>query len=258
MPGISNPIAKAALPLVAAILLRTNAGSAIPIAIFPAPCIAGGKELSFHDKHGVSIQLDGLLLVNRSQTIRGLCCAPSNHVVQIRRGRARIPKEWIPASIWLLPNEFALGMTFAGMKSQPLYSLAILPPAAIPIPVVYPKEDRVFVIPLVPGYYVRQARIDEPYANLALTPPFRNGHTVLFPNSESPTMSHSYWDEVRQRLRRRFQPRPFRSGPDLRLNHYHYPRVKAFVLRELQRIEKMTKDPISAHAPSATESDQKP
>ncbi len=152
------------LPAVAT-LLFTNAGCIIPIpiAIFPAPCKESGRELRFQDKHGKLIQRDGLLIVSRSQSIRGLRCAPSNHVVQIRRGRARIPHEWVPASIWLGPNEL-LGF---GIVGEPLVAVLIM---LLPYPTIIPDSDNVSAIPLIPGYHEGQKRFDQPYAKSHWSP----------------------------------------------------------------------------------------
>ena len=161
-----------------------------------------------------------------------------------------------------------VGSTRAGTWSGRVVVLA-----AIPVPILHPFEDRIFVIPLIPGYHQRQIvpgyapgfkRIDLPYVDSVERPHSRDP-IVLAPNTESPSMARSYWNEVHQRLRRRFEPIRIESGPDLRLNHYHYPRVKAFIQRELQRIDSIESDaPAKKRATDQrsssipTESDSKP
>lgn len=250
MPVTSNPVAKATLLLTASAMAFAIAGCNIPIAVLPVPSFASSKELILVDTQRNRIERDGLLLVSRSQSMDlflfHLPCAPSNHVVRIRGGRARIPHEWMPASVWLVSNEHVLFVGLGSIVSEPPRAMMILPLAAIPIPAIVPREESVFVIPLVPGNHnlgtgvdIRNERTIGKY--------HREGDIVLFPNSKSPTHAHSYWDKVRQRLRRRFEPTASKIGPDLRLNHYHYPRVKAFIDRELRRI-----DSIESHATPTT------
>ncbi|MCZ6815287.1 MAG: hypothetical protein O7F76_01165 [Planctomycetota bacterium] len=115
-------------------------------------------------------------------------------------------------------------------------------------PAIIPDSDNLSAVPLIPGYHEGQKRFDQPYAKSHWSPKYAPWPLELVPNSESPVTAQAYWDEVRQRLRRRFEPTQFDYGPDLRLNHYHYPRVKAFIERELRRM-----DSIESAAPAKRE-----
>lgn len=261
--GLCSPISKRFAQLGAAFLLCTTAGCVIPvpIAVFPAPCVTEEAELRFNDCRGNQIKHDGLLLVSRSQSIRGLPCAPSNHVVQIRQGRARIPHEWVPASIWLWPYEMAFKYAFAGHPVPPGQRLMAMAATFMPLPLVHPDEDHVFAIPLISGYHRSRRDLNTLLADSDSD--LKKGGTVLklASNCESPSNAHLFRNEVRQRIRRIFEPTRFEEGPDLRLNHYYYPRVKALVQRELDRIIALESGahPSDAHRiTSVPESDVRP
>ncbi|MCZ6815286.1 MAG: hypothetical protein O7F76_01160, partial [Planctomycetota bacterium] len=156
-------------------------------------------------------------------------------------------------TIWIGPHGFgsAYGLMLI-MEEHLLDGLMCLSLSTIlTIPVICPQEDRVFLVPLIPGYHWQRDSSDEPHGAVAEPGRIGGGIVVLSPNGQSPSTAHPYWDEILQRLRRRFEPTRFKSGPDLRLNHYHYPRVKAFIQRELQRIE-----PIKTKAKPTTRSTQ--
>ena len=71
----------------------------VPLAAWPGPELGSGQEILFEERDGDPVEADGLLIVHRSYQclFAGRVFemgAPSNHVVEIERGRARIPHEW--------------------------------------------------------------------------------------------------------------------------------------------------------------------
>ena len=133
--------------------------------------------------------------------------APSNHVVEIRRGRARVPHEWAIWSFWL---------------TVPLLGYSYATPG-----------NNLELIPLIPGYAVDCG----PGFRRALADPscFDDGSDLAI---VVPKLPGQGWEYCLLRLRRRFEKkREEYLDPDLRLSHYQYFRVKRFIKAELRRLE---------------------
>ena len=222
-----------------------GAGCTIPIAVFPAPGPGGGREIVFLDEQGAPIRTDGLMIVHRRESFRSclvaLQCAPSNHVVTVRQGRARVPQDWTLASVSLTSNELFLGYGLMGFTEKPLLASGLvisgLPPL---IPVANPLDNSVFILPLVPGYHARcwgdDARAWACRSSVVGRGRVDNPAIQLRHSADHPHEAAEYWQDCLSRLRRRYEEPAFTSGPDLRLEVDDYFKVKAFIEFELASI----------------------
>jgi len=235
----------------AASAMTLQSGCILPLGVVPVPSIGSGEVVGFRDVKGDLIHADGLLIVHRRRYHRffmaGFHESPSNQVASVTDGEAQIPFDLVPLTIGLAPNEFAIGMTVDAILSDPLtyipYFLPTFPFLLIPIPVANPKES-IYYIPLIPGYYMAaglDSRWDQVWPERSSSwrywPHVGDRSITMCASSSAPDTLRRYWQEVRDRLRLRFRRPKFDEGPDLRLEYYHYRKVRAFVDRELKRIE---------------------
>ena len=161
-------------------------------------------ELRFCQEDGDLIEKDGLLIVHRKYwVIPYVDGAPSNHVVKITRGRARIPQEWAIGSCWISPFHGGI---------LPGYNLSIIPL----IPEYAAKEYEASPIPwLQPNHFDADG----------------DGTIIVVKRPGSG------WESCQRALRRRFEKAGDHAPPDLRLPDIHYFRVKRFIQAELRRHE---------------------
>ena len=165
-------------------------------------------ELRFYDADGDLIEKDGLLIVHRRYWPGG---APSNHVVEIMRGRARVPHEWAIWTFWL---------------NVPLLGYSAASPG-----------DNLELIPLIPGYAAEGYRAPRSFTEYPLDSAPNDDDAFVVPQWPG-----KGWEDCLLRLRRRFEKkREEYLDPDLRLSHYQYFRVKRFIKAELQRLEREKK-----------------
>ena len=141
------------LTITGLIVLASQSGCLI--AAWPAPEVGSGQEIEFRDYYTKTlIEEDGLLIVHRKYDVgspwlafRG---APSNHVVDIRGGKARIPKEWAIWTCWVGP--FMLPY-YRGILPVPVPALMVLPvpvQAFVLVPVLILVLVLAFVLLRVP------------------------------------------------------------------------------------------------------------
>ncbi len=204
------------IPALTVVALSLQTGCIFPVAAWLAPEVGSGQELRFYETDGDPIEKDGLLIVHRDYGMPfGVRGAPSNHVVEIRRGRAKVPHEWAVWSFWL---------------SVPL----------LPYSSAWPGNN-LELIPFIPGY----AAEGVPAPRLAVASPScsddGSDRAIVVPKWPG-----RGWENCLLRLIRRFEKkREEYLDPDLRLPHYQYFRVKRFIKAELRRFEIAEKS--SAH-----------
>lgn len=218
--------------VLAGFLLTTGSGClvATPIAIFPAPELGSGMEITFYDSLARPISQDGLLLVHREYQIPWgwtlLDLGMSNRVVPITAGKATLPHQWNLASVWLMPNMFSFFL--------------------IPMPCVLPGEN-LDIVPFLVGYNYHccashsgiQTRDTYGRIHPSTIPHycFNDGRVYLSSSDADPERGIEYLKAYRAPyLRRPSQIRGIGDRPDLCLPESEYQRVTSFINRELERL----------------------
>ncbi|OWY72991.1 hypothetical protein B7486_01200 [cyanobacterium TDX16] len=129
----ASRILRAVFAIVLVGLISATSGCALPMLVFWAPEAGSGMQLELRDADGNRIDRDGLLFMERHHmAILGLIWydgGETAHVVEIKEGRAQLPKEWVVA--------------VAGVFWTPPFPpmLGVLP------------GKNVVVEPYIPGYY---------------------------------------------------------------------------------------------------------
>jgi len=155
------------------IVVLAASGCRVPLMVFPAPEVCSGQRIEFvHAQTGEVIRDSGLLIVRRTYEIpvlTGIDAEPSDQVVDIRLGAARLPNKWALACVYVWW----------------FYT--------VPVVDVYPG-DNIEIVPVLPGYYVP---FDKPLHNwISFYDRIKGGSLILRKNEEDPEAAMVYWQLV--------------------------------------------------------------
>jgi len=205
----------------------------LPLAIYPTKCAASGNILAFHDETGKLIEKDGLLLIQRSYSYGWPDCLNKtfDSLVEIERGKARIPTQTKVVSLWALPNLLAY----------------FLLPSFLELP-----EDDIKFVPLISGvdfrlHYKWDDFDDSDHAALVRNQNLKNGAARLLRTS-----NHDHGRAVRYS---RFVLERLRREADKKLREHHayfylpdsdYLTVKEFLEARLEQLQR----PLSPKCPT--------
>ncbi|HKQ48517.1 MAG TPA: hypothetical protein VJZ71_10640 [Phycisphaerae bacterium] len=189
------------------------------------------------------IPKDGLLLVSRRRYLRYFGDVPFgsvNKLVRIQKGEAILPTEIVLASLWLMPNEFAIGMNMAGFSTDPLRATLHSPWMFIPMPGVSPAEE-VWLVPLVRDYLPDcPPYCGSPYATGGYKSEKRvKGAVKMRAAKNTPTAMIEFLKFILFEMEQRPKNHARAWGPDLKLSATDRRSVRDFIEQESERLLSM-------------------